>query len=77
MSNSSASSGSPGLLLFVALVAAVLILPRLLPFGDGSGGLTPGESVPPIKGEGWVNGEIPAQAELSGKVLVLHAWASW
>ncbi|NOX54468.1 MAG: hypothetical protein GXP27_08510 [Planctomycetes bacterium] len=76
-SASSASSGLPGLLLFLVLVAAVLVLPSVLPFGNGSGGVTPGEPVPQIKGEGWVNGEAPSQAELSGKVLVLHAWASW
>jgi len=39
------------------------------------GGLAVGEPAPEIKAAGWVNGEIPA--DLTGKVIVLDAWATW
>ena len=76
-SASSTSSGTLGLVLFLVLVAVVLILPSVVPFGEGTGGVAPGEPAPQINGAGWINAEAPDQADLSGKVLVLHAWASW
>lgn len=44
---------------------------------DPMGGLTPGETAPPIEAEGWLNGEPPSAAELAGKVVVVDAWAHW
>ena len=33
--------------------------------------------MPPIKAQGWLNGEAPTSEELANKVLVIDAWASW
>ena len=33
--------------------------------------------MPPIKAQGWLNGDPPTSAELANKVLVIDAWASW
>jgi hypothetical protein len=36
--------------------------------------LPPGEPMPELVAEGWINGEPP---NLSGKIVVLEAWAHW
>ncbi len=41
------------------------------------GGLDVGETAPSIAASHWVNGEPPAADELSGKVHVVVAWATW
>ncbi len=43
--------------------------------GSGRGGLAVGEVTPEITAAGWVNGEPPA--DLTGKVIVVDAWATW
>jgi len=32
---------------------------------------------PPIQAEGWLNGEAPTTESLEGKVVLMHAWATW
>ena len=41
------------------------------------GGLGPGQPMPPIHVEGWLNGPGPSPESLKGKVLVVDAWAHW
>lgn len=41
------------------------------------GGLGPGNPMPAIHAEGWLNGSGPAPGSLNGKVLVVDAWAHW
>lgn len=36
-----------------------------------------GVSAPPIRAQGWFNGEPPTQAELQGKIILIDAWAYW
>ena len=52
---------------------------------DGAGsvgvGLAPpigvGAAQPKLLAEGWLNGTIPSETELEGKVLVVDVWAYW
>ncbi|WP_232103552.1 TlpA family protein disulfide reductase [Gimesia algae] len=39
--------------------------------------LTVGETAPPLKAEGWVNGNPHQDNFLEGKVIVVDAWATW
>jgi thiol-disulfide isomerase/thioredoxin len=41
------------------------------------GGLGSGSQFPPIRAEGWLNGSRPSPDSLTGKVLVVDAWAHW
>lgn len=36
-----------------------------------------GETAPPIQAAGWVNGDPLQENELTGKVIVVDAWATW
>ena len=45
--------------------------------GPPDGGLPVGESAPAIAAEGWVNGDPPAAENISDRVVVVEAWASW
>ena len=36
-----------------------------------------GKPSPPIVAEGWLNGEAPTPESLAGKVVLMHAWATW
>lgn len=42
--------------------------------GNSTGGLPPGNKMPDLLAEGWLNG---TPQNLRGKVIVLEAWASW
>ncbi len=67
-------------LLVVVVLAAILVgLPMLVQFvtePPAVEALRPGDPVPEIRAEGWLNGE-PDPQQLAGKVLVVHAWATW
>jgi hypothetical protein len=39
--------------------------------------MPPGTVVPPLNADGWINGPGPDADDLSGKVVVLDAWAYW
>lgn len=54
----------------IAMVAANYIKP------EPRGGLTPGQPMPAIQVEGWINGE-PDLSNMKGKVVVVEAWATW
>lgn len=41
------------------------------------GGIAPGNALPAIEAQGWLNGDAPQMADLQGKVLVIDAWATW
>ena len=32
---------------------------------------------PPIQAAGWLNGDAPTKESLAGKVVLMHAWATW
>ncbi len=48
---------------------------NLLNSGPSRGGLAVGAEAPEIKAEGWVDDKTPG--DLSGKVVVVEAWATW
>jgi thiol-disulfide isomerase/thioredoxin len=45
--------------------------------GCERGGILPGTPPPPLKAEGWLQGEAPTWEKLRGRVVVLEAWAHW
>jgi len=63
-------------LVFICLLSSTTLF--LTGCGDSPqsdrGGLDVGQPMPAINAVGWVNGEPP---ELTGKVVVLDAWATW
>lgn len=63
-----------GVFLLAALLAAVIRQ------GIGSrqtNALAPGQKAPPIEATGWLNGPAPTAESLSGKIVVVDAWATW
>ena len=60
----------------VALAGSVVLLVLLtgLLGSTEQGGLATGKLLPKIEAEGWVNGPLP---DLTGKVVVVDAWATW
>jgi peroxiredoxin len=56
----------------IALVAYYFAVHIIRP--PARGGLRPGETAPPITAAGWLNGEPPTAADVSGKVIVVDAW---
>src|SRR6056297_3351124 len=63
--------------LLVCLLVAGFFIYSLMNLGsiEGRGGLAVGKPAPEIQAAGWVNGSPPDV--LSGKVIVVDAWATW
>lgn len=57
-------------------VALVFFAKRSRPGPDMAGTFI-SKPAPEIKAAGWVNGSAPTSAELSGKLVVVEAWATW
>lgn len=36
-----------------------------------------GDPAPPIRAEGWINGDAPDSSAFEGKVVLVEAWATW
>ena len=70
-----AGAGVLGVLLLAAVIAVPLVFLSMLGDFAGFGGLAVGEVAPPLVAAGWVNGQPPG--DLSGKVVVVEAWAPW
>ncbi len=68
-----------GLLVVAAAVALASMSLYLLVEKPRSvrGGLGPGNPLPPIHAEGWLNGPGVTSESLKGKVVVVDAWAYW
>lgn len=68
-----------GLLLIAVAIGAVSLAFSLMVRRERAprGGLGPGNRMPRIQAEGWLNGPGPTEASLKGKVLVVDAWAHW
>lgn len=68
------------LVLLGTVVFTVLFVLRVQP-PSGAGGqraqLKVGDTAPPIKADGWVNGNPLENGDLEGKVIVVDAWATW
>lgn len=69
------------LLDFTLVIGAVVVLAVAFVWWIGPGGvsvpvggLEPGQELPEIVAEGWVNGQPPSAEQLEGKVLVVDAW---
>jgi thiol-disulfide isomerase/thioredoxin len=56
----------------IAIVAYFFAIHIIRP--PDRGGLRPGETAPAVTAAGWLNGERPTAADLSGKVVVVDAW---
>ena len=63
-----------GVVLVVAL-AMVLVRNRFGASDSPGHLLAPGNRMPPVAAEGWING--PGPAELAGTVAVVDVWAYW
>ncbi len=70
-----ADSASKLLLIGAATVLAALAVMSMLPDNGPTYGLAQGSPAPELQVEGWLNTEQPPA--LSGKVVVLEAWATW
>lgn len=64
--------------LFLALASIVAVAPFLwnrgTPAADRRAGIGPGELMPELDVQGWVNGEPVTRDALRGKVAVVHSW---
>ncbi len=56
------------------LTAALLVVSAIVIAGCGYSALDPGNPMPSLSAEGWTNGSEP---DLSGKVIVIEAFATW
>ena len=76
-------SGRDDFFAFLAFLALLILMAAVVSSfrqrGGSSlgGGLAVGELAPAIEAQGWLNGPPPDADDLAGKVLVIHAWASW
>ncbi len=63
----------------VVVIGAMVVFSLLLQSHQPArhAGRPVGTQLPPIKAQGWLNGEAPTSEELANKVLVIDAWASW
>ena len=64
--------------LLLALAAIVAAAPFLwtigLPQPDERSGIGPGDAMPELVAQGWLNGDPLTRADLQGKVVVVHSW---
>ncbi len=71
------------ILLVVGVLALLLWMMRAANLFQNNGqpesgyGIGPGQTAPPIKADGWINGEPPSPEERRDKVVVVEAWAHW
>lgn len=63
--------------LFIAVGALAVLVLLMRSHQPHPAGRAVGTPMPPIKAQGWLNGDAPTPAELANKVLVIDAWASW
>jgi len=64
-------------LFMLVLAITVAAIPWLAKRSGARAVLLPGRDAPPIVAAGWLNGEAPTQESLSGKIVLLHVWATW
>lgn len=64
---------------FLAVIIVASLFATAIRMGTSSrgGAMLIHQPAPPIKAAGWINGPGPTPESLSGKVVVLDAWASW
>ncbi len=72
-----ASNAGSIFLFLLALAVIAALIPWLATRQRKGGVLTAGQKAPEITAEGWLNGEPPTAESLSGKVVFVHAWATW
>lgn len=61
----------------LALAVVVAVVPWLATQSTSGRRLGNGRPAPPITASGWINGDAPTAEALSGKVVVVHFWATW
>lgn len=64
-------------LFLVALAAIVAFIPWLTMRRGDRANRVAAMVGPAIQAEGWLNGEAPTTESLKGKVILVHAWATW
>ncbi len=78
--NMKSRSGGNRILLNTLLIAAVGILILIATLGRGlrpsPSAMLIGKKFPVIEADGWLNGKAPKGETLTGKVLVIEAWAT-
>ncbi len=64
-------------LFLLALAVIVAFVPWLMTKRSERPLTTSGQPTPTITAAGWLNGDAPTKESLAGKVVVMHAWATW
>ncbi len=64
-------------LFLLALAAIVAFVPWFVMRRAEQTAASSGRPSPMIKAEGWINGDAPTKESLTGKVVLMHAWATW
>jgi thiol-disulfide isomerase/thioredoxin len=64
-------------LFLLALAGIVAIVPWFVMHHGEQTSASSARPSPLIKAEGWINGDAPSRASLTGKVVLVHAWATW
>ena len=64
-------------LFLLALAAIVAFVPWFVMRRSERPLASSGKPSPAITAAGWLNGDAPTKESLAGKVVVLHAWATW